>query len=144
MVKEKYSLEIWLVNSKYYLRAYSVTTVGLRYTANNPIHVLEDLSSIGEEVMKTLKECQQGIPHPDYWIKDENEMLKVTGAKTEKRIMKEGKLVSCYLKEKNIKITPWYFDGRAMSANDGGEKISTLDPEDITKKVLEAFEHCHP
>lgn len=144
MVKEIYSLEIWLVNSKYYLRAYSVTTVGLGFAADNPIHVVESPESIGDEVIITLNECQQGIPHPDYRLKDKNEMLTITGMKTEKRIMKEGKTVVCYLKDKTIEITSWYFDGKGLSFNENIIKTASLDPEEITKKVLEAFEQCHP
>ena len=143
-MKEIYSLEIWLVNSKYYLRAYSVTTVGLRDASDNPIHVVENPESIGDEVIITLKECQQGIPHPDYRFKDNNEMLTITGMKTEKRIMKEGLKLSIIKKEDHLQIRPMYFDGKAMSANHGGEKISSLESADIAKKVLEAFEHCHP
>ena len=47
-----------------------------------------------------------------------NEMLKVTSMKFQKKIMKEGKLVTCYLKDNSLEIASLYFDGTAMSRHE--------------------------
>lgn len=146
MVKEIYSIAIWYVNSKFYLRAYSVTTVGLGYAGNNLIHMIDqpDINKLGEKVIETLKECRQGIPHPDFKKKEKDKMLDVTGMNTDKKLMKNGKLINISLKKNLLEIRPTYFDGRAMSSSPERYLYCALDPEEITKMVLKAFEHCHP
>lgn len=146
MKKEIYSLEIWYINNKYYLRAYSVTIVGLRDAGNNSIHVIDSSNkeALGVEILETLKECKQGVPHPDYRREDKNEMLAITGMKTEKKIMREGLKLSVIMKEDYLKITPMYFDGQAMSPSIDRYLTCSFNPPEITKAVLKAFELCHP
>jgi hypothetical protein len=142
-MKEIRSIEIWFINNTYYLRAFSTTEVGMGCAAKNPIHIISasEASKLGSKILSTLKECQQGIPHPDYRIKEENKMLTETGMKTEKQLMRKGEKVSVIEKEDRLKVYSLYFDGKAMSRHMPPAE-SSLNPDDITRTVLLAFERC--
>jgi hypothetical protein len=143
-MREIKSLELWYVNNIYYLRAYSVTTAGLGYCANNAIHIIpeNDIERLPEEIMKTLTESKQGIPHPDFRIKQENEMLKAVALKTEKTLMKEGKSITLYLDNDHFKISPYYFNGKHLTSTLEMKMQSSLDPKDIIRTVQEALTKC--
>jgi hypothetical protein len=143
-MKEIRSLAIWLLNNTYYLQAHSVSVDGIYYSASNPIHIINQSEEykLGNEILETLKECRFGIPNPPLDNTDRKQFHALLGVKTEKELMKKGKSLYLTLKEK-INIYPLYFDGKAMSRHTPPEECS-LNPEDITKTVLEAFERCHP
>jgi hypothetical protein len=145
-MKEIRSLEIWFINNTYYLRAFSITEVGLGTAKGNPIHIVKEieLDKLSRVILETLSECQFGIPHPDYRIKQENKMLTTIGIKSNKELMKKGKSLDIYLKENKLEFHPMYFDGEAMTSSADRYMYSSLHTEDITKTVLEAFERCHP
>ena len=79
MTKKIYSAEVWLYKEIFYLRAYSVTVPGIRYSGNNPIHILnlEDVDRLPEEIMKVFNECQFGIPNPDWRTEGRDELLDI-------------------------------------------------------------------
>lgn len=143
-MREIRSLQLWYINSVYYLRAFSITTAGVGYCADNVIHIIpeNDIERLPEEIMKTLAECQQGIPHPDFRVKQENKMLKIVGVKTEKALMKEGKNITLYLDNDHLKISPYYFDGKHLTSALEMDMQCSLDPVDIIKTVQEALKKC--
>ena len=63
MAHRTISAEIWLYKDVLYLRAYSVTTDGIRYSLPNPIHILkkEEIERLPEELMVTFSECKFDI-----------------------------------------------------------------------------------
>lgn len=143
-MKEIRSIEIWFINDKYYLQAYSVTVDGIRYSGKNPVHLVaaNEKPILGEQVLNTLNDCQFGIPNPP--LKDNTDIKQfhtLVGVKSEKELMKKGKSVSVYLENDKVEISSWYFDGRALSCIKG-DLYSSLNPDDITRTVLAAFERC--
>jgi hypothetical protein len=146
MIKEIKSAEIWLYNDLYYLRAYSVTVDGVRDSGGNPIHVIkaEELDQLAPTIMQTLTECKFNVPHPDFRIKVRNEMLDVTGAKTEKTLMTKGKSVSVYLAKDHLDMNAWYFNGKYLTSSKEKKMHCDLEPENIKATILSAFEKCHP
>lgn len=121
------------------------TVEGLRTARGNPIYVInaENFSKLGSGILKTFKDCKEGIPHPNFKEKQpKDEILKATGVKTDKALMTAGKIVSVYLNENQVEIKPWYFDGKHLQSPTDREIYCSLDPDDITKTVLAAFEKC--
>lgn len=146
-MKETRSLAIWHINDKYYLQAYSVSVDGIRYGYNNPIHVLDkdQQKLLGLEILETLKECQHQLPNPS--ITDRNTEIKLLSTlkvKSFKELMQKGKTVSVYFKQNELKIIPDYFNGKYLTSSPDRYMYCSLDPDDITRTVLEAFERCHP
>lgn len=142
-MKQIKSEQIWLYNDKYYIRAYSQTAVGLRRARDDIIHVIsiEETSSLSKIILEAFNECEMGIPHPDFYVKQpRDKLLDLMGLKTHKELEKKGKALSIYLEENQLEITPWFFNGKNL---EGKEDIyCSLDPEEIMKTVLEAFEQC--
>ncbi len=145
-MKQLRSAEIWYINDKYYLRAYSITVTGLGYSLDNPVHIIskQNIHDIGLEILNTLGECRFNIPQPSFNIKKENKIITMSGLKSIKEVMKRGIKIGVSLEEERLSISKWYFDGKGMSSTASDDIFCSLDPSDITKKVLEAFEQCHP
>lgn len=146
-MKKIISAELFLINNKYYLRAYSTTTVGMGTARGNPIYIMttDQLSTLGTEILRTFKDCKMDVPHPNFQLKQpKSEMLAVTGIKTDKELMKTGKSVGVYLNGEQIEIHPMYFNGKYLTCSPDRYMYCSTDPDDITKTVLAAFERCHP
>lgn len=146
MIKQIISAEAILINEKIYMRAYSQTTMGMG-RADNPIYVLEknNFHLLGEKILETFKDCKMGIPHPDYTQKQpKDEMLILTGSKTDKALAKSGKHVAVTVKDGLLDVSPMYFNGQYLTGSPERHILCSLDPNDITKTVLKAFERCHP
>lgn len=143
-MREIKSLELWYIDSIYHLRAYSVTTAGVRYCGDNAIHIIldSDIGSLPEEIMKTLEECKQGIPHPDFKIKQENRILKIAGVKTEKALMQKGKTIVIYFEHDHLELCPYYFDGKHLTSTLEMDMQCSLEPDDIIKTIQEALKKC--
>ena len=143
-MREIKSLELWYINNIFYLRAYSLTTAGVSYCGENTIHIIpeNDIERLPEEIMKTLEECKQGIPHPDFRVKQENKMLKIVGVKTEKALMKEGKTIVIYFEHNHLELCPYYFDGKYLKSALEMDMQCSLEPDDIIKTVQEALKKC--
>jgi predicted nuclease of restriction endonuclease-like RecB superfamily len=138
------SLQIWLYKDVYYVRAYSQTTVGLRTTRYNEIHVVPstEISSLSKVILETFNECQMSVLHPDFSVKQpKSKMLELVGLRTHKELEKKGRTLCISLKENLLMITPWFFNGKHLEAKD--DLFCSLDPDDITQTVLKAFEQCH-
>lgn len=145
-MKQIISAQLWLVNNNIYLRAYSITTAGIGL-ADNPIYIIsqDKFDILGGEILKAFKDCKMGVPHPNYKEKQpKDEMLTVTKFKSQKAIMRTGKAVDVYLKDEQMKIVPMFFNGKYLTSSPDRYMYCSLDPDDITKTVLAAFEQCHP
>ena len=57
---------------------------------------------------------------------------------------RKAKLVTVYLKDKVLELHPMYFNGKYLTCRPEKYMFCSLDPEDIKKTVLEAFERCIP
>lgn len=144
-MKKIRSIEIWEVKDTYYLTAYSVTTVGLRNATDNPVHILtkEQQHRLGEESLLTLQECQYNVPHPDPDVKKYKEanapFLKLVGMPSWGKLIRNGKCVDVIHMVDRIRVHPTFFDGKHLTGERERDLFCSLDPDDITRTILEAF-----
>ncbi len=146
-MKKTISCSITLYKDTFYLQAYSVNVDGFRDAADNPIHIIkkEEGHLLGLKTLKTLKDCKFGIPNDDpNDMSNYKHFLKLVGAKSSKDLMQNGHSVSVLLQGEKIRVSPEYFNGKYLTSSPDRYMYCSLDPDDITKTVLAAFERCHP
>lgn len=146
MAHRTISAEIWLYKDILYLRAYSVTVDGLRWSLPNPIHILkiEEIDKLPEELMLTFSECEFDIIDPNPRITPKSPLLSMMKMRSYRERDRKAKLVMVYLKDGRLVVDPWYFDGKGLTSTIAREMNCSLDPDDIKKTILEAFDRCHP
>ena len=93
--------------------------------------------------MQTLKECKFGIPNNPNDTSGWKNFLRIVGAKSGKELERKGKSVSIYLEDECLKISLYFFNGEYMTSDPARDLYCSLDPEEITKTLLQAFECCH-
>ena len=142
-MKEKL-ISVWLRKDVFYLQAYSETTDGLWISSYNPVHTvkIEDVSTLGFVVIQILDESKTGLVPlslEESAIK-RKEFLSVVGVKSEKVLMSTGKTVTISFREQKVTIKPYKYTGKYLEPEDDKIIESILDPDQLQKDVLKAFE----
>lgn len=139
--------------SKILIQAYSETIDGID-ELNGPIFVCNenDLpSKIGQNILDALNESRKGVPNPDpsLWKEEEKNdpILKAAGVKTWNAMMKSSKKTTVILDRGQINLIPKKFsgtkgDGKGYHSLKDKAITSDLDPENLGRALLEAFEKC--
>lgn len=146
MAHRTISADIWLYKDILYLMACSVTVDGIGYSLPNPIHILkiEEIDKLPEELMLTFSECEFDIDPPDRSIKPNNQLLDMMKMRSYRELCKKTRKISVYLETDHVSTHSWYFDGQGLTSSPENDMNCSLDPDDIKKTILEAFERCHP
>ena len=143
---------IYKISEKIFFRADSQTTKGM-FTANGPYFILDvsaDVSTLGNQCLRTFKECKVGIPHPEdltklsvleeadpYSTSDEAKLLKKL-----KRTQKDLRLSIKFDSDKYV-FEPFRVINKQYSEGIKGASLtSDGNPENLGKALLQAFELC--